>query len=169
MECRHVGRNLTNLIKSFKIMKEKEYPIYYRKLICNLSECKTGDWVYNSDAELCYVKEPEDRDVSTSFYSLHYDGMECGCCGDTVVYPLTLRTRQLADNMAELRQRYHKANIMNSYFSHELEEEFHTLMLISDTAKDARKQYDEFWQRLNDRYTELLGYADKLHIEPRRR
>ncbi|MBR1500185.1 MAG: hypothetical protein IJ615_11280 [Bacteroidaceae bacterium] len=149
-------------------MTEKEYPIYYQKLVCKLSECKTGDWVYNSDAELCYVEAPEDRGGSSSFYGLHYDCMESGCCGDTVVYPLTLRTRQLADKMAALRLRYYKANIMNSYFSHELEEEFHALMLISDTAEDAQKQYDEFWQRLNDRFSELLEYADKLHIQPRR-
>ena len=146
---------------------EREIPIYYKKLICDLSDCKTGDWVYNHDAELCYVEAPEDRN-GAPFYSLHYDGIEMGCSGDTVVYPLTLRTRQLADKMAEHRRKYHKANIMNPYFSRELEDEFNNLMLINDEAEDARKQYEDFWERLNKRLAELLQYAEMLHIEPRR-
>ena len=56
---------------------EREIPIYYKKLICDLSDCKTGDWVYNNDAELCYFEAPEDRN-GAPFYSLHYDGIEMG-------------------------------------------------------------------------------------------
>ena len=147
---------------------EREIPIYYKKPICNVSDCKTGDWVYNSDAHLCYVEAPEDRRGTSSFYGLHYGGFEMGCPGDTVVYPLTLRTEQLADRMSEHRDKYYKANIMNPYFSRELEGEFANLMEIDDQADDAREQYERFWKRLDDRLAELLGYAEKLHIEPKR-
>lgn len=145
-------------------------PSYYEKKICRMKDLQTGDWVYNEDAELCYVEIVPREDCEYGpRYTLHAYMIEILVSEDTIVYPLSLQTKALADRMAEHRRKYHDANIMNADFSRELDQEFHKIMLVDESDRiESCKQYKEIWDRLDARLEELIGYAEKLHIKPKR-
>ena len=63
-----------------------------------LGDCKEGDWVYNSTADLCYVTEEKN-----GHRNLHYFAIESFCGNDTIVYPLTLYTKEIMDKIVYLR------------------------------------------------------------------
>lgn len=141
----------------------QEIPIYYKKIKEKLGDCKEGDWVYNSSAHLCYVTETED-----GYRKLHYYAIECSSGNDTIVYPISLTTAQLAKQMTEIREKYHKARIMNGAIGHELDDYFDKLMNIDDeeVAEDTSlaNQYDLLWGEINKTLEERLECARKLKL-----
>ena len=141
----------------------QEISIYYKKTKKRLGDCKKGDWVYNSSAKLCYVTETED-----GRRNLHYYGIDCYPNNDTIVYPISLTTAQLAEQMTEVREKYHKARIMNGSIGHELDNYFDRLMNINDeeVAEDTSlaNQYDFLWGEINKTLEERLECARKLKL-----
>ena len=119
----------------------KETPVYYKKLKKILGNCEEGEWVYNDTANLCYVTIEKD-----GYRNLHYYAMEFFPPNDTIVYPLTLTTKLIADKMTELRNKYYKNKIMNADISHELEDAFVTLMNVDEENYD--DAYDAIWHYL---------------------
>lgn len=140
---------------------------YYQKPITKAKETKEGDWVYDQSAELCYVTKRINSYNGAESTVLHSFGIEAWVGDNTELYPLTLQTKYLAERMYAHRQKYHKANIMNSTFSSELEEEFSNIMHVNEEEKDAADKYDEIWDRLNARFAERLQHARALMIVPK--
>ncbi|MBQ8713049.1 MAG: hypothetical protein IJ551_09580 [Prevotella sp.] len=137
-------------------MKEKKnIAVYYEKPIVRLGDVEPGSYVYNSDAELCYVDEQ---------YWLHCYGIEIGAGKDSIAYPITLETSRIMAKMAAVRKKWHKGNIMNSTFSRELEDDLHELMTIDVYDEDYGKKETAIWQRIEDRYQEMVGHAKALGI-----
>lgn len=137
----------------------KKRPYYYSKPIKAAGECNEGDWVYDDDAKLCYVTKNEEGHTI-----LHSYAIEHWISDDSPVYPVTLSTKLIMDKMTELRERYHKNNIMNADFSRELEAGLFELMQVDEYEEGCQKKYDEIWTRLENRYQELLGHAKALGL-----
>lgn len=142
----------------------KEIRYYYSKPIVKLGDCKTGDWVYDDCAKLCYVEKNEEMD----WFSLHSYGIESIPGKDTLVYPLTHTTKEIMDKMSAHRDKYYKANIMNPDFSRELAQELHNLMLIDVYDEKYQEKAAEIWARLDKKFDELMVHAEALHIRPKR-
>lgn len=147
-------------------MEQKGIPFYYSKPKRQMKDCTTGMWVYNSEATLCYVEIVEEEDRQS--YRLHSNGFETRYPADAVVYPLTFTTQRIAEKVREYYDRYFYANIMNSAFRHELENDFHELMHIDPADDDAEDQYRKIFDRMDERLQEMLEHAKALHIRPRR-
>jgi hypothetical protein len=147
-------------------MEKNEFD-YYGKPICQVKDLKGGEWVYDKDAKLCYVTVEQDSYTGKRSVRLHSYGIESLLQDDSFVYPLTLTTKRLADEMTKRRDIYHNANIMNPYFSEELEEEFHKLMLIDDDNDNSGEAYQSIWYSIDHLIEERLEYARKLHIRPK--
>lgn len=132
-------------------------PSFYEKKICKMKDLQTGDWVYNSDAELCYVEIGQWEKIEYGpRYTLHPYMFECTVSEDTIVYPLSLQTKALAERMAAHRRKYIDANIMTRELSMELEQEFHNIMLVDESDRlECAMQYKEIWDRLDARLIEL--------------
>ena len=81
--------------------KRVPVPKLYRKPKKRLGDCKTGDWVYNDAAKLCFVEKFE----ATGMFTLYWYGGEEYVGGDEVVYPITLETKKIMDRMSRLRAR----------------------------------------------------------------
>jgi hypothetical protein len=148
----------------------REVPVYYQKRICKLSECKDGDWVFDSDGRLAYVTSHEGK--YGRYYDLHTPHIETSCSGETIVYPVSLATLMIAEDMQAHRRKYYDNNIMCPDFSRELEEEFHNLMLVDITIEDTdkiRAQYNDIWDRMKKRLKERIAHARALHIYPKRK
>lgn len=141
----------------------KEIPVYYQKKVCQLKDCRHGDWVFDDEGRLCFV-EIKARCNDKPMYSLHSMCIETGSYEEKEVYPISLTTLAIAKRMEEHRDMYYKGNILCPEFSQELREEFHNLMLVDDTADDSREQYNAIWERMDARLEERLGYAELLHI-----
>lgn len=139
--------------------KKKELPYYYTKPIRKVGELKHGEWVYDEDANLCYVTDSEGLGIS-----LHHYSIESIPPLNSIVYPLTLSTKEIMDKMHEHRMKYHNAKIMNPTFSHQLEDDLYRLMLVDETNPECQKQYNEIWSELDKRFEELVGHAKALHI-----
>jgi hypothetical protein len=139
--------------------KKEELPYYYTKPIRKVGDLKHGEWVYNEDAYLCYVQKDPEIGVR-----LHYYAIESFPHDDTIVYPLTLATKEIMDKMYEHRMKYHNAHIMNPHFSRQLEDDLYRLMLVDETNPECQKQYNEIWSELDKRFEELVGHAKALHI-----
>jgi hypothetical protein len=126
-----------------------QIPDYYKKPQVCLGDVPTGTYVYDDEANLCYVGEDN---------TLHSYGIVSGRHGDTIVYPITLETERIMKKMQELREKYNNDNIMNSQFNHELCEALHNIM-----NNDIQKER-ETWNALYERYRELHGHAVALGI-----
>lgn len=87
--------------------KKKELPYHYTKPIRKVGELKHGEWVYDEDANLCYVTDSEGLGIS-----LHHYCIESIPPLDSIVYPLTLSTKEIMDKMHEHRMKYHNAKMM---------------------------------------------------------
>lgn len=135
--------------------EEKKLPVYYEKPMVELGSVEPGTYVYDSDAQLCYVDEE---------YRLHSHSIEHWCSKDTIVYPISLETQRIMEKMAAHRDKYHKGNIMNADFSRELEAALFDLMSIDIYDADYGKKETAIWERLEKRYNELVEHAKALHI-----
>lgn len=135
--------------------EEKKIPVYYEKPMVELGSVEPGTYVYDSDAQLCYVDEE---------YRLHRHSIEHWCSKDTIVYPISLETQRIMEKMAAHRDKYHKGNIMNADFSRELEAALFDLMSIDIYDADYGKKESAIWERLEKRYNELVEHAKALHI-----
>ena len=135
--------------------EKKEIAVYYQKPVARLGDMKPGDYVFDDDANLSYIDED---------YVMHHFAIERWCNKDTVVYPVTIMTNEIMERMRKLRQKYHDSNIMNSYFSKELEDGLHEIMSVDINDEDCTKKEEMIWGRLERRYEELVEHAKALHI-----
>lgn len=135
--------------------EERKIAVYYRKPIAFLGDMKPGDYVYDEDANLCYIDEE---------YALHFYGLESWRGKDSIVYPITLETDEIMAKMRKLRQKYHDTNIMNATFSRELEQGLFELMRIDVEDKEYGTKMDKVWAKLERRYNELVEHAKALCI-----
>ena len=143
----------------------KELAFYYKKPIKKLCECTNGEYVYNNDAQIACVTYNEEG----GYYSLHTYAIESMPHPETYVYPITIQTDMIMQEMRKHRERYYNANIMNPDFSRELEAELHNLMTIDDTVEGNGKKYQEIWDRMNERLNKRLEAAATLGIQPKDR
>jgi hypothetical protein len=137
-------------------------PYYYTKPAVKLGDCKVGDWVYNQEADLCYVNESE---ITEGEFQLHSMGIVTHCGNDTIVYPVTLITEYIMRRMKALRDKMHEKGLMNPARNHELCDRLNEIMELSIYDPEYNTKYYEFWENLEARYRELLGYARALGIE----
>lgn len=143
----------------------KEEPVYYKKTKKRLGDCKEGEWVYNSTADLCYVTEEKD-----GHRNLHYFAIESYCGKDTIVYPLSLTTKEIMDRMKGIYDKYHNNRIMNANIRRELENDLEELMNIDhdkydeDEGQELSNAYEGIWLRVERILEERLEYARKLLI-----
>ena len=91
--------------------EEKKIAVYYTKPIKAVGEIQPDSYVYDGDAEICYVDDN---------HHLHSYAIEKWVSKDTPVFPITLETQRIMEKMAAVRNKWHKANIMNANFSREL-------------------------------------------------
>jgi len=132
-----------------------EVAVYYKKPIVKLGEMKPGDYVYDSDANLCYIDEE---------YHMHHYAIESWCSKETIVYPITLQTTAIMERMRQLRQKYCDSNIMNAEFSRELENALYEIMCIDVNDEKYGDKEEAKWVKLEQRYQELVVHAKALHI-----
>lgn len=59
---------------------------------------------------------------------------------------------------------HYDGNIMNSYFSKELEDGLHEIMSVDINDEDCAKKEEMIWGKLERRYEELVEHAKALHI-----
>ena len=138
---------------------EKYIPYYYQKPIKLLRDTRPGEWVYNSDAKLSYVgSEPDEY----GYVTIHHYCIEQHSPGDVYVYPLTLATKAIMEDMEKHRDKYHKAGIMNSNVSHYLEGKLHELMLIDNSDENCREQYEAIWNQLDNNFEKMLAHKKAL-------
>ena len=138
---------------------KKDIPYYYQKPIKLLRNVRPGEWVYNSDANLCYVgTEPDEF----GYVTLHHYCIEQHSPGDVYVYPLTLATKAIMEDMEKHRDKYHKSNMMNPNVSRYLEGKLHKLMLIDNSDESAREQYEAIWKQLDDNFDKMLAHKNAL-------
>ena len=144
--------------------KEKENPVYYTKPIKMLSECETGEYVYNDEAKLCYV-EKKDNSYGSCFV-LHSFGGETSCGNGeyTEVYPITILTDEIMRDMRAHRKKWHDSHIMNAAFNGELIARLSEIMHLDVEDVDYNQKCKEFWNKLDARYEEMRGHARALGI-----
>lgn len=142
------------------LKKKKEAAYRYSKPIKNLGDCKTGDYVYSQEADLCEVEVNPEKD-EYNFYSY---GISSWRSKDTIVYPITLENTRIVKQMQELRDKYHKSCIMNADFNRELQDGLHELMLVDINDDKYSDKMNKVWSKLNKRYEELLSHARFLHL-----
>lgn len=135
--------------------EKKEIAVYYQKPIARLGDMKPGDYVFDEDANLCYIDEE---------YGMHHYAIEHWSSKDSIVYPITIQTNEIMERMRALRQKYHDSNLMNPYFSRELEDGLYQIMCIDINDEHYGKKEDEMWAKLERRYNELVEHAKALHI-----
>ena len=142
--------------KTNRIMaEEKKIAVYYTKPIVAVGEVQPGSYVYDGDAELCYVDEE---------YHLHSYAIEKWVSKDTPVFPITLETTRIMEKMAAVRNKWHKANIMNANFSRELTSALYDLMAIDVYDEEYGKKEDAIWNSIEERYQEMVEHAKALGI-----
>lgn len=135
--------------------KEMKVAVYYSKPIVRLGDMNPGDYVFDNNANLCYIDED---------YILHHYAIESWGSKDTIVYPITLETEIIMERMRKLRQKYHDSNLMNSYISHELEVALHEIMSLDIEEENYGKKEEDMWAKLERRYNEMAEHAKTLHI-----
>ena len=135
--------------------EEKKIAVYYTKPIVAVSEVQPGSYVYDGKAELCYVDEE---------YHLHSYAIEKWVSKDTPVFPITLETQRIMEKMAEVREKWHKANIMNADFSRELTSALYDLMEIDVYDEEYGKKENAIWNNIEERYQEMVEHAKALGI-----
>ena len=133
----------------------KNIAVYYQKPIAKLGDMNPGDYVFDEDANLCYIDED---------YVLHHYAIELWAGKDSIVYPISLQTNEIMEKMRKLRQKYHDSNIMNSYFSRELEDGRFEIMRLDINDEHYGKKEEALWAKLERRYDELVEHAKALHI-----
>ena len=137
-------------------MKEKkDIEVYYTKPIVAVGEIQPGSYVYDGNAEVCYVDDD---------HHLHSYAVEKLVGKDTPVFPITLETQRIMEKMAAIRNKWHKANIMNANFSQELRCALYDLMDIDVYDEEYGKKEDAIWNRIEQRYKELVVHAKALGI-----
>lgn len=144
--------------------KEKENPVYYTKPIKMLSECETGEYVYNDEAELCYVEKR--KNGYGDCFVLHHFGFEtlCGDGENTEVYPITILTDEIMRNMRAHRKKWYDSRIMNPDFNRELIGRLSEFMHLDVEDVDYNQKSKEFWNELDARYEDIQGHACALGI-----
>ena len=135
--------------------EERKIAVYYQKPIAKLGDMKPGDYVYDEDANLCYIDDD---------YVLHHYAIEHWAIKDSIVYPITLQTGIIMERMTKLRRRYHDTNLMNSYFSKELEDGLLEIMRLDINDENYGTKEEALWAKLERRYNELVEHAKALHI-----
>ena len=129
--------------------EEKKIAVYYTKPIKAVGEIQPDSYVYDGDAEICYVDDN---------HHLHSYAIEKWVSKDTPVFPITLETQRIMEKMAAVRNKWHKANIMNANFSRELTSALYDLMEIDGKKEDA------IWNKIEERYQEMVEHAKALGI-----
>ena len=83
--------------------------VYYKREQKKISECELNTYVFDVDGRIAYISDgPDDY----NYYTFHTMCLEHAVPGDTYVYPITLTNDMIMEKVRELRDKYHKANIM---------------------------------------------------------
>ena len=122
----------------------KEIPVYYQKPICRLRDCKEGDWVYDTEAHLCYVTDDNDNGMP----HLHYFYIESYPSLDSFVYPITLTTARICNDMRSIYDKYFENDLINPDIRRELEEDLYQLMIINQYDPEASIKYNDRWKMI---------------------
>jgi two-component sensor histidine kinase len=133
--------------------------VYYKREQKKVSECKLNTYVFDSDGEIAYISDGPDI---YNYYTLLTMGFQHGVPGDTYVYPITLTNNMIMNDIRKLRDKYHKANIMNPKISHEIEDNVQEIFNMSD--EDFTRLYDEKIDEMFNKFEERVQIAKEYDL-----
>ena len=117
-----------------------------------LSECKDGDWVYYECGKLfqvCTSDLDPDEFYLTDGCCIYYPSNE-----NTIVYPLTLHAKTIADSVYYFYEDMHRKNLINgSRWVNWLSDKFDTLMSLDDDTDS--KEYQKIYNDISEQIKEL--------------
>ena len=117
-----------------------------------LSECKDGDWVYYECGKLvqvCTIDWGPDKFYLTDGCIISYPSNE-----NTIVYPLTLHAKTIADSVYYFYEDMHRKNLINgSRWVNWLSDKFDTLMSLDDDTDS--KEYQKIYNDISEQIKEL--------------
>jgi hypothetical protein len=82
--------------------------------------------------------------------------------GDTYVYPITLTNDMIMKKVRELRDKYHKANIMNPKISHEIEDNVREIFNMSDEYFN--RFYDDTIDEMFNKFEKRVQIAKEYDL-----
>ena len=121
-----------------------------------LGDCNVGDWVYYDAGKLYQVREEDPGHVSLS------DGYICRWMNDdSIVYPLTLRTKCIAEVIKSYYNEMHKKNLINgSRWVNWLTDKFDFLVSLDESAGTI--EYEKIYKEIEDKISELEYHKNCL-------
>ena len=128
--------------------------VYYKRGGKKVSECEVNTYVFDSCGRLAYISDGPDKH---NYFTLHTMCLEHCVPGDTYVYPITLTNNMIMENVRKLRDKYHKAGIMNPDISRELEQNVENIFNMSD--EDFLRFFDDDMDRMYDLFEERVKIA----------
>lgn len=126
-----------------------------------LCECKQGDWVYYEYGELGQV-QVEIFDDDKPYYSISNGIIKTGLGPDHMVYPLSLYTKTLADQIRYYYDEMHRHKVINgSRWTNWLSSMFDKLMLLDPDTAD-RSDYSQIWDEIEKTTSHLYSVRDQI-------
>ena len=133
--------------------------VYYKREKKKVSECELNTYVFDVDGRIAYLSDgPDEYD----YYVLHTMCLEHCVPGSTYVYPITLTNDMIMKKIRELRDKYHKANIMNPKISHEIEADVEHIFNMSD--EDFNRFYDEEIDEMFEKFNKRVQIAKEYDL-----
>lgn len=133
--------------------------VYYKREKKKVSECELNTYVFDVDGNIAYLSDgPDEYD----YYTLHTMCIEHCVPGNTYVYPITLTNEMIMRKVWELRDKYHKAKIMNPKISHEIEAYVEHIFNMSD--EDFNRFYDDDIDELFEKFNKRVQIAKEYDL-----
>ena len=117
-----------------------------------LSECKDGDWVYYECGKLVQVCT---SDLDHDKFYLTNGCIRCYPSNEnTIVYPLTLHAKTIADSIYYFYEEMYRKNLINgSRWVDWLSDKFDKLMMFDDDTDN--KEYQKIYNEIREQIKEL--------------
>ena len=133
--------------------------VYYKREQKMISECELNTYVFDVDGRIAYISDgPDDY----NYYTFHTMCLEHAVPGDTYVYPITLTNDMIMEKVRELRDKYHKAKIMNPKISSEIEDNVREIFNMSD--ENFNRFYDETIDEMFDKFEKRIKIAKEYDL-----
>lgn len=118
-----------------------------------LKNCNVGDWIYFGPGELYQVIKGDFNRFNDFALSNGY--IRCWTNNSTTkVYPLTLRTKVIAENIHYYYKEMHRKDLIHgSEWVDWLENKFHELMLLEDDAP--KEAFGEIYTSIEEQIEKL--------------
>lgn len=120
-----------------------------------LKDCEHKEWVYSSCGELYqYVKEDKFNHLTSGYINR-------GCSEETIVYPLTIHNKIIAEGINHYYKKMHDNHMISgSKLINWLDEEMHKLMTIPLDAEES--EYRKVWDEIEVEYYRLLDIRKRI-------